>query len=157
MSFTKPLLFTLLAAIPLASCGQDATQQASAGDAALSRAARDPSLQWAPCPPIFPAGCEMTVLHGDPSKPNSDVFLRVPASYEIPAHSHTSAERMILATGELSVTYKGGQPFTMTVGSYAYGPAKAPHKATCVSTEPCTLFIAFESAVDAMPHEGALD
>jgi quercetin dioxygenase-like cupin family protein len=155
--FEKPLLFTLLAALALASCSQESSQQASSDEAALSRAARDPALQWSPCPPIFPAGCEMTVLHGDPSKPNSDVFLRVPPSYEIPAHSHTSAERMILATGELSVTYKGAHPFTMTVGSYAYGPAKAPHKATCVGTEACTLFIAFESPVDALPHEGTLD
>lgn len=155
MTLTMRFLFTLVAAISLASCGGDTSQQA--GDTALSKAARDTALQWAPCPPIFPAGCEMTVLHGDPAKPNSDVFLRVPPSYEIPAHSHTSAERMILVTGELNVTYKGAQPFTMSLGSYAYGPPKAPHKATCVSTEACTLFIAFESPVDAAPHEGALE
>ena len=35
-------------------------------------------LQWGPCPPIFPAGCQIAVLHGDPARPNADVFLRVP-------------------------------------------------------------------------------
>jgi glyoxylate utilization-related uncharacterized protein len=64
---------------------------------------------------------------------------------------------MILVTGELQVTYKGQEPATLTAGGYAYGPAKLAHKATCVSAEPCTLFIAFETAVDAHAHEGSLD
>lgn len=38
-------------------------------------------------------------------------------------------------------------------GMYAYGPAKLPHKAYCASGAPCVLFIAFESAVDAVPSE----
>jgi hypothetical protein len=121
---------------------------------ALAKAAKDPSLQWGACPPIFPSGCEIAVLHGDPAKPNADVFLRVPGKYEIPAHSHTSAERMMLVTGELSVTYQGQPAATLSPGSYAYGPARLPHKASCVSADPCTLFIAFETPVDAQPFEG---
>lgn len=124
---------------------------------ALAFAANDPALKWGPCPPIFPAGCEIAVLQGDPAKPNADVFLRVPAKYEIPAHTHTSAERMILVTGQLQVTYKGQSPSTLDVGTYAYGPPKLAHKAVCLSDEPCTLFIAFEHAVDALPHDGSLE
>jgi quercetin dioxygenase-like cupin family protein len=109
----------------------------------------DAPLKWGPCPPIFPAGCEIAVLHGDPAKPNADVFLRVPGGYEIPAHSHTSAERMILVAGQLRVRYQGSPATTLTLGQYAYGPAKLPHHATCLSKESCTLFIAFEGPVDA--------
>jgi hypothetical protein len=36
---------------------------------------------------------------------------------------------------------------------YAYGPAKLPHSASCISSVPCVLFIAFESAVDVVPTE----
>lgn len=136
-----------------AACGAGGEKS----ERALAFAVNDPALQWGPCPPIFPAGCEIAVLHGDPAQPNADVFLRVPGQYEIPAHSHSSAERMILATGELEVTYQGHPASTLTTGSYAYGPAKLPHKARCVSADACTLFIAFESAVDAEPFEGALD
>jgi uncharacterized RmlC-like cupin family protein len=64
---------------------------------------------------------------------------------------------MVLVTGELRVTYKGQVPATLAAGNYAYGPAKLPHRAECLSAEPCTLFIAFDSAVDALPHEGALE
>lgn len=147
------VLLLLLVAVLFAAC----SPEQSGTRKAVALAANDSALQWGPCPPIFPAGCEIAVLNGDPAKPNADVFLRVPAQYEIPAHSHTSAERMILVTGELKVTYQGQSPSTLTVGSYAYGPAKLPHKASCVSAEPCTLFIAFESAVDAQAHDGVFD
>lgn len=138
-------------AIVAAACGSEPTNSAQA----LAVAATDPSLDWGACPPIFPAGCAIAVLHGDPSKPNADVFLRVPSKYVIPAHWHTSPERMILVTGRLEVTYKGQAAATLDVGTYAYGPAKLPHNATCLSDDPCTLFIAFEGAVDA--HEGGLN
>jgi uncharacterized RmlC-like cupin family protein len=119
--------------------------------------ASDASLQWGPCPEIFPAGCEVAVLHGDPAQQNADVFLRVPGGYQIPAHSHTSAERMILVTGQLNVRYQGAEEAQLTTGEYAFGPAGLPHVANCASTEPCTLFIAFEQPVDAIAFEGTLD
>lgn len=107
------------------------------------------ALQWGPCPPIFPKGCQIAVLNGDPAKPNADVFLRVPGGYAIPAHSHTSAERMVLVEGRLTVHYQGAPKGELTPGAYAYGPAGLPHEATCAGDKPCTLFIAFEGPVDA--------
>lgn len=124
----------------------------------LAKAANDPSLKWGACPPIFTApGCEIAALNGDPAKPNADVFLRVPGGYVIPPHRHSSAERMILVSGEMQVRYKGNPAATLASGHYAYGPAGLPHEASCLSTEPCTLFIAFEGPVDAEPVTGSLD
>jgi uncharacterized protein (TIGR02246 family) len=124
---------------------------------AIALMASDPLLQWGPCPAPFPTGCELTVVHGNPAGPNADVFLRVPSNYEIPAHIHSSAERMILVSGQLEVTYQGQPAATLEVGSYAFGPAKRAHKATCKSADPCTLFIAFELPVDAQPYDGPLN
>lgn len=118
---------------------------------AITRSVDDATLQWGPCPEFFPAGCQIAALHGDPAKPNADVFFRVPAQYELPAHSHTSPERMVLVAGELHVTYDGQAPIVLQPGTYAYGPAKAVHRGRCVSSEPCVLFIAFEGPVDAIP------
>ncbi len=114
------------------------------------------ALQWGPCPAIFPKGCQIAVLNGDPSKPNADVFLRVPSGYTIPAHSHTSAERMILVEGKLTVRYKGAAAAVLTPGRYAYGPASLPHEGRCAGGKRCTLFIAFEGPVDAIPYVGSL-
>lgn len=106
-------------------------------------------LQWGPCPSFMPEGCNIAVLHGDPSKDNVDVLFKVKANSKIPNHWHNSPERMILLSGELEVTYEGETTQVMKVGSYAYGPSKKEHTARCISTDPCIIFIAFENPVDA--------
>lgn len=65
---------------------------------------KDADLPWDPCPSFMPEGCNIAVLHGNPAKPNLDVFFKVPTNYDIPNHWHTSAERMVLISGELQVT-----------------------------------------------------
>jgi len=129
----------------------------SATEPPLALATNDARLRWGPCPAIFPTGCEIAVLHGDPAKPNADAFLKVPANYTIPPHWHTSAERMVLIAGELRVEYAGHRPDALTPGMYAYGPPKAPHKASCSAAGPCVLFIAFESPVDAHAATGGAE
>jgi quercetin dioxygenase-like cupin family protein len=131
--------------------GAWAPGQAAAQEQALTRSAQDPQLQWGPCPAFMPAGCGLSVLHGDPARANADVFLRLPANATIPEHWHTSAERMVLVAGELSVRYEGQAVVVLRPGMYAYGPAKLPHTASCGGATSCVLFIAFESAVDAVP------
>jgi quercetin dioxygenase-like cupin family protein len=127
--------------------------QTARPEAALARAAEDAQLQWGPCPPFLPVGCGIGVLHGDPARENADIFFKVPAKAVIAEHWHTSAERMVLVGGELHVTYRGQPTTVLKPGMYAYGPAKLPHKATCASSSPCVLFIAFELPVDAFPVE----
>lgn len=122
----------------------------------LVKAAADPALSWGPCPAPLPTGCELAVLHGDPAKPNADVLLRMPGGYAIPPHRHSSAERMMLVSGQMEVKYQGAAAATLNPGNYAYGPANLPHRATCIGVMPCTLFVAFEGPVDVVPVEGEI-
>ena len=122
---------------------------------ALTQNADDAQIQWGPCPPFLPEGCAIAVLHGDPAQENLDVFFKVPAKSTIPLHWHTSPERMVLVAGELHVTYDGQEMAILRQGTYAYGPAKRPHHGYCASADPCVLFIAFESPLDAVPVESA--
>ncbi len=126
-----------------------AAAQPAVGEAPLALSQTDSSRKWGPCPPIYAGGCGLAVLHGDPARPNADVFLRVDGGTVLHNHRHTSAERMILVSGRLQVAYAGSAPAILSVGDYAYGPAGAPHEARCLSKTPCTLFIAFEGPVDA--------
>ena len=132
-------------------CAFSAVGQSPSAESAVTWRAGDKELKWGPCPEFLPKGCQIAVLHGDPAKNNADVFFKVPGKSKIPAHWHTSAERMVLVAGELSVTYEGQKAVLLKPGTYAYGPAKKPHDATCRSAAPCVLFIAFESPVDAVP------
>lgn len=123
--------------------------------AGTAQAPDDPGLEWGPCPAFMPAGCEITVLHGDPAQPNADIFFKVPGGAVIPRHTHTSAERMVLVSGELQVTYDGHEAVVLTPRTYAYGPPELPHEAVCADGDPCILFIAFEQPIDAFAVEGA--
>lgn len=134
-----------------------ALAEAPSPEAAVAFALDDPKLQWGPCPAFIPQGCEIAVLHGDPGQPNADIFFKVPGNFTIPHHWHTSAERMVLVSGELHVTYDGQDTTVLRKGMYAYGPAKLPHKAHCAEGAPCVLFIAFEGALDAVPVESSAE
>jgi len=139
----------------MACISSAALAQAPALEQATTQTAGDPQLKWGPCPPFLPRGCGIAVLHGDPAKDNFDVFLKVPAKSTIPLHWHTSAERMVLVAGELHVSYEGQKTAALKPGTYAYGPARHPHKGYCASATPCILFIAFESPLDAVPVQPA--
>jgi len=145
--------FTLLVAPVLA--GWFAAIPAFAEEPPLSRTAGDAALKWGACPDFLPKGCEIALLHGDSAKDNADVFCRVPANAVIPRHWHTSAERMVLVAGELHVTYDGHETAVLRPGAYAYGPARLAHQAECRGADPCVLFIAYESPVDAVAIEDA--
>ena len=148
-SLTSTLIALLFASSFLVAGPASAQQQP------LSRTADDSRLKWSPCPAFLPKGCEIAILHGDPAKNNADIFFKLPANATVPRHWHTSAERMVLVSGELHVTYDGHETAVLKPGTYAYGPAKLPHRAECRNAGPCVLFIAFESPVDAVPSDGA--
>jgi quercetin dioxygenase-like cupin family protein len=129
------------------------TGQALAGtvEKAFTRTPDDPAVVWGPCPAFLPKGCRLAVLHGDPAKDNADVLLRVPGGSVLAHHKHTSQERIVLISGEMAVRYDGQPSVRLRPGTYAYGPAGVAHAATCLSKEPCVLFIAFVQPVDAIP------
>ncbi|TIU06233.1 MAG: hypothetical protein E5W39_09040, partial [Mesorhizobium sp.] len=47
------------------------------------------SIKWGPAPAVIPAGADIAVIAGDPSKDGPYVLrLKTPAGYKIAAHSH---------------------------------------------------------------------
>ncbi len=145
------LLFTALSMLFVSQAGLAETP--AIGQPSVAADHNDPKLKWGPCPDFIPKGCQIAVLHGDPAKPNVDIFFKVPGNFKIPSHWHSSAERMVLVSGNLNVTYQGQPTKHLKTGMYAYGPAKLPHHAECLKGDPCVLFIAFESPLDAHPME----
>ncbi|MGM5470488.1 cupin domain-containing protein [Flavobacteriaceae bacterium LMO-SS05] len=119
-------------------------------ESSIGLTADDTNLTWHPAPDFLP-GCTFTILHGDMGEPNMDLFFKIPANTVVAKHWHHTQERMLLVTGELEVTYEGETPQTLKAGSYAYGPAKKPHKAKCLDSGPCLLFIALVEPFDAFP------
>ena len=117
----------------------------------LTRTAENEQLQWGSCPDFMPDSCEIAVLQGNPAKPNADIFFKMEGNSSVPNHWHHSAERMVLISGKMEVNYEGQSPKVIRTGMYAYGPPEKPHTASCLSDDPCILFIAFNKPVDAFP------
>jgi quercetin dioxygenase-like cupin family protein len=117
-------------------------------------AADDPDVPWVPCFDWMPEGCELAVIQGNPEAPNADVFFKLAPDSKVPMHWHTSAERMVLVSGELRVNYQGQAPVVLDPYTYAYGPAGLPHDTRCGNRGDCILFIAFEDPVDAVDVRG---
>ena len=151
-TFVQSTACVVLSAFVLLLSGLSVSD-ANAQDEPILWTADDPELEWGPCPEFMPEGCGIAVLQGDPEEPNADVFFRMAPDTTVPNHWHTSAERMVLVSGELHVVYEGHDPVVMRPGSYAYGPAELPHETHCVGDDDCVLFIAFEEPVDAHPHD----
>ncbi len=139
---TPILLLALCLMFQVDACAQSSNR-------ALTAEADSNQLEWAPCPEFMPSSCRIAVLQGNPAEPNADIFFKLEGNSSVPNHWHHSAERMVLVSGEMQVNYEGQKPETLTPGTYAYGPPEAPHTASCESSEPCVLFIAFEEPVDA--------
>jgi quercetin dioxygenase-like cupin family protein len=78
-----------------------ASGDASAQDHKAGHAMRSDQLQWMPAPPVLPKGVQLAVLSGDLGKPGPfTIRLKGPAGYKIPAHSHPTAERVTVISGE---------------------------------------------------------
>ena len=138
-------IFTLLAILASPALSESSTK-------ALAIPATDPALKWGGCPDFLPKDCALAVLNGDPAKPNADVWFKLMPGSPLPHHYHTSAERMVLVSGQLNIEYDGQAPVVLKPGMYAFGPAKLAHKGSCAAgADPCVLFIAFEGPVDAIP------
>lgn len=146
---TITIFFVLLLLIPLTLFSQS-SPPGEMEDAHVT-GHENSDLRWGPCPAFMPDDCRISVLNGSPDQPNADIFFKAASQSVIPEHTHTSAERMVLVSGEMQVNYEGQQPEVLTVGDYGYGPPEKPHTATCLSDDPCVLFIAFEEPIDAFP------
>ncbi len=116
---------------------------------ALAISAQDPSLQWQKCPDFLP--CTFAILRGEMGSNHMDIFLKFPSKAQIPYHRHSSAEHMIMISGEFHTTYHHHEKVILSAGDYAYGPSNLAHDGYCASDKACLMFVAYETPLDAHP------
>ena len=90
------------------------------------------AAKWGPAPPMLPAGAQIAVLSGDPTKSGPyTVRLKFPANYDIAAHSHPTDENVVVVSGEFyaamgtKLDRTAGQ--RLGIGGYALMPAGMNH------------------------------
>jgi len=126
---------------------------ATAGNPALFLSPDDPSLTWVACDGTEADQCAIAVIQGEMAEPNADVFLRMGGGFTFPWHKHTSAEHIVVLSGQLVVEYEGQEEDTINGGSYLYGPADRFHHGRCGPGDDCLMFISFDAPFDYILKE----
>src|ERR1051325_303932 len=84
------------------SKGTHAAQKPSA--AANMGAYTADKLQWGPAPAVLPAGAQLAVVEGDPTKPGPYTMrLKMPSGYKIAPHHHLRREHVTVISGDFKV------------------------------------------------------
>jgi quercetin dioxygenase-like cupin family protein len=129
------LVLTLLGAVSvgLAQTGQGGHDAAGSMHAAHVFVTPD-QVKWGPAPPALPAGAQLAVVEGDPSKAGAFVIrAKFPDGYKVPPHWHPADERVVVLQGTLGMGV--GEKFDpaagheLPAGSYAVMPTGVRHYA----------------------------
>ncbi len=81
---------------------QDAKPAKPAAPAAKHVLLTPAELKWGPAPPGLPAGAQVAVLDGDPSKSGSfAIRVKFPDGYRVPPHWHPTDESVTVISGTL--------------------------------------------------------
>ena len=120
--------FPIAAALLVTFVGASASAQASHSP---------PELKWGPAPAVFPAGAQMAVLHGDPSKTSMfTVRLKMPSGYTIAPHTHPTDENVTVISGTFKVgmgkKVDKANMLTLGAGGFVVAPANEAHYAEAV-------------------------
>ena len=92
----------------------------------------DPNIRYGPAPAVFPAGAQMAVLQGDPSKSEPfTVRLRFPDGYVVSPHTHPTDEHITVIDGTFKVgmggTFNESSTVALRTGGFVTAPAQHAH------------------------------
>ena len=79
--------------------------------------------------------------YGDLSKGQHGTFLRMPAGFVSPAHTHTEDYYAVVIKGVGANHAPGAKPVALPAGSYWFQTSEQPHVTECLSTTECLFFL----------------
>jgi quercetin dioxygenase-like cupin family protein len=94
--------------------------------------AQPDGLKWGAAPPALPAGAQIAVLSGDPTKEVPYVVrLKLPAGYKVPAHTHPNDESVTVISGGFNIgmgaTLDQSKGTLIKAGGYGLTPKGMQH------------------------------
>jgi quercetin dioxygenase-like cupin family protein len=112
--------------------------------------------------PNAPECFTVAVERGDPTKGPSVILARFAPGCVAPFHWHTPSETAMVVSGSLQIQMKGDSVLVAHRSDFVYLPARHVHRATCLSSTACMVFLSSDAAfdihwVDAAGQEIALE
>lgn len=113
-------------------------------------------VKWADLNPTAAPGVQIADVWGDHTKTGYGAFLKFPAGFLAPLHTHTHAIKIVVISGTYTQTPDGKAEMRMGPGSYVFQPGgEYKHVSACDKASDCVLFIESSGAFDLKPVETA--
>lgn len=107
------------------------------------------NVPWTDLDPVGAPGIKIADLWGDHTKSAYGAFLKFPAGFMSPLHTHTSAIRAIVLSGTYTQTPEGKPEVRLGPGSYMLQPGGSyKHISGCDKASECLLFIESDGMFD---------
>ena len=99
----------------------------------------------------IPPGPEIAILRGDLAAGGGEAFVRLPANYTFPNHSHTSDELYVWIKGDFTYIADDGTATELSGQTYISLPGGVPHALKC-GKEPCVFYLRYSRPFDYKIH-----
>jgi hypothetical protein len=109
-------------------------------------------LVWNDLDPTGAPGVQLAVLWGEPGKSAFGAFLKLPAGFAAPLHTHTHDMRLVIVSGTYVQGPDGAPEFRLGPGSYLLQPGGGyRHTTSCDAASSCVFFVESDGAFDLLP------
>ena len=113
-------------------------------------------LKWTDLDPTGAPGVKVADVRGDHTKGAFAAFLRLPAGFAVPLHTHTHAMRVAFLSGTYIQAPEGKAAVRLGPGSYMMQPGGTyRHTTSCDKASDCVFFVESDGAFDLKPVAAA--
>jgi anti-sigma factor ChrR (cupin superfamily) len=113
-------------------------------------------LKWTDLDPKGAPGVKVADLWGDHTKGAFGAYLKLPAGFAVPLHSHTHDMKVVFVSGTYIQAPEGKPEFRLGPGSYLMQPGgNYRHTTSCDKTSDCVFFVESNGAFDLKPVAAA--
>jgi hypothetical protein len=158
---SRTMLLAIAAALVVASCAQaDADVEITSNPDITSGA--EPifiaaaELEWFDLDPQNAPGVQLATLWGDPGSGDFGAYMRLPAGFSAPLHTHTHAMKVVMVSGTYIQEPDGGSVVHLGPGSFMMQPGNGyRHRTSCGTDMDCVFFVESGGAFDMFVVEDA--
>ena len=148
MKARSVLLVTASTLFAFALSAQTATTSSATTPTFLPAA----DLKWTDLDPARAPGVKIADLWGDHAKGAFGAYMKLPAGFMAPLHTHTHAMKVIFVSGTYLQTPEGKPQARLGPGSYMFQPGgNYRHVTACDKSADCVFFVESDGPFDLKP------
>ncbi len=141
--------FLLAATVLAQGSGEANTKKAPKADASRLVVMPAADLKWADLDPKGAPGVQIADVWGDHAKGAFGAFIKLPAGFAAPLHTHTFDYKVVIVSGTYIQAPEGKPEFRIGPGSYFMQPGGSyKHTTSCDQASDCVFFLESKGKFD---------